>query len=64
MYPDTVDWVDSLPMALLEIRTTLKQDCRCTPAELVYGTTLRIPGEFLRLAQTLQFQIHLVMLPN
>ena len=45
-YPNTLDWADSLPMALLGIRTTLKQDCRCTPAELVYGTTLRIPGEF------------------
>ena len=45
-YPSTLDWVDSLPMALLEIRTTRKQDCCCTPAELVYGTTLRIPGEF------------------
>ena len=33
-------------MALLGIHTTLKQDCCCTPAELVYGTTLRIPGEF------------------
>ena len=45
-YPSTIDWVDSLPMALLGIRTTLKQDCHCTSAELVYGTTLRVPGEF------------------
>ena len=45
-YLNTLDWVDSLPMALLGIRTTIKQDCHCTPAELVYGTTLRIPGEF------------------
>ena len=28
------------------IRTTLKQDLGCSVAELVYGTTLRIPGEF------------------
>ena len=34
-------------MALLGIRTTLKQDIQCTPAELVYGMTLHIPGEFL-----------------
>ena len=45
-YPNTTDWVHSLPMALLGIRTTLKQDCHCTSAELVYGTTLRVPGEF------------------
>ena len=44
-YSNALDWVDSLPMALLGIRTTLKQDCRCTPAELVNGATLRIPGE-------------------
>ena len=45
-YPNTTDWVDTLPMALLGIRTTLKQAYHCTSAELVYGTTLRIPGEF------------------
>ena len=46
-YPNTVDWTTTLPMAMLGIRTTLKQDLNCTPAELVYGTTLRIPGEFV-----------------
>ena len=39
-------WTDSLPMVLLGIRTALKEDLRCTTAELVYGTTLRLPGEF------------------
>jgi len=33
-------------MILLGIRTSLKTDTRCTTAELVYGTTLRLPGEF------------------
>ena len=33
-------------MALLGIRTTLKQDYHCTSAELVYGTTLRVPSKF------------------
>ena len=46
-YPNTADWTTTLPMALLGIRTTLKQDIQCTPAELVYGMTLHIPGEFL-----------------
>ena len=45
-YPNATDWVHSLPMALLGICTTLKQDCHCTSVELVYGTTLRVPGEF------------------
>ena len=29
-----------------QIRTALKEDLHCTSAELVYGTTLRLPGEF------------------
>ena len=37
---------DSLPMVLLGIRTALKDDIHCTAAELVYGTTLRLPGVF------------------
>ena len=35
-----------LYLALLDIRTTLKEDLKCTTAELVYGTSLRLPGEF------------------
>ena len=31
---------------LLGVRTQLKEDIHCTAAELVYGTTLRLPGEF------------------
>lgn len=33
-------------MILLGIRTTVKEDLKCSPAELVYGQTLKIPGEF------------------
>ena len=39
-------WTDSLPLVLLGIRTALKDDLQCTTAELVYGTTLCLPGEF------------------
>ena len=39
-------WTDSLPLILLGIRTTLKEDLHCTAAELVYGTTLRLPGQY------------------
>ena len=31
---------------LFSLRSTIKQDIGCCPAELVYGTTLRLPGEF------------------
>ena len=43
---DPSNWSENLPMALLGIRTALKEDLHCTTAELVYGTTLRLPGEF------------------
>ena len=36
-------WVDILPVVLLGIRTSVKHDIGCSAAELVYGTTLRIP---------------------
>ena len=43
---DPTNWVDMLPLVLLGIRTSLKEDLRRSTAELVYGTTLRLPGEF------------------
>ena len=44
--PHPERWTDMLHLALLGIRTTLKEDLKCTAAELVYGTSLRLPGEF------------------
>ena len=35
-----------LPLALLGIRTSYKEDLLCTTAELVYDTSLHLPGEF------------------
>ena len=43
---DSSKWTELLPLILLNIRCTLKQDLQCTPAQLVYGTTLRLPGQF------------------
>ncbi|CAH8467182.1 unnamed protein product [Schistosoma bovis] len=40
------DWYETLPLVLLGIRKSLKADIQCSAAELVYGTTLRLPGEF------------------
>lgn len=45
-HPRPDHWTDALPLVLLGIRTTLKEDICCTAAELVYGTNLRLPGEF------------------
>lgn len=41
------DWMTTLPLVLLGIRTSLKIDIGNSSAELVYGSKLRLPGEFL-----------------
>ena len=44
---DTPRWTECLPFVLLGIRTAVKADLGCSTAELVYGTTLRLPGQFV-----------------
>lgn len=46
-HEDPRHWSEQLPMTLLGIRTTVKEDLSCSPAELVFGTTLRLPGQFV-----------------
>jgi hypothetical protein len=46
MCHETDNWCDLLPTVLLGLRTSVKEDLCCSPAELTYGTQLRIPGEF------------------
>ena len=43
---DLSHWSEKLPLVLLAIRSVLKEYLHCTVAELVYGTTLHLPGEF------------------
>nr|VZI50870.1 unnamed protein product [Spirometra erinaceieuropaei] len=40
-------WSDNLPLAILGIRTALKSDLGCSATELLFGTTLRLPGEMI-----------------
>ena len=41
------NWQDELPLVLLGIRTAWREDPGCSPANLVYGTDVQLPGEFL-----------------
>ena len=41
------EWFWKLPLVLLSIRTTLKPDIGASPADLVYGEGLAVPGEML-----------------
>lgn len=43
---DSVNWIDKLPLVLLGIRSAFKADLQATAAQLVYGTSLRLPGTF------------------
>lgn len=45
--PDATHWSTSLPLVLLSLRATLKQDLHCTHAETVFGASLRLPGRFV-----------------
>ncbi|GFX71235.1 transposon Tf2-8 polyprotein [Trichonephila clavipes] len=40
----TERWTEVLPIILLGLRASLKEDILCTPSELVFGTTIRLPG--------------------
>ena len=43
-YPNR--WYYNLPIVTMVLRTTQKEDLHHSPAELVYGQDLRLPGEF------------------
>lgn len=40
------NWIESLPLVLLGIRSAFKDDLKSSSAELLYGEPLRLPGEF------------------
>lgn len=39
-------WSFKLPLILLGLRSAFKEDMRCSAAEMVYGQSVRLPGEF------------------
>lgn len=43
----TARWTEVLPLVLLGIRATNKDDIKSSPAELVYGTNLHLPSDYL-----------------
>ncbi|BHF78003.1 hypothetical protein SprV_0602111300 [Sparganum proliferum] len=44
---DPENWTDHLPLVLLGIRSALKPDLDCSAAGLVFGATVRLPGEMI-----------------
>lgn len=51
-----LDWINSIPIILLGMRATFKDDIGASPAEMVYGCTLRLPGEFFSSSKDLTIQ--------
>ncbi|BES92430.1 Angiomotin C terminal [Nesidiocoris tenuis] len=43
----TNKWTSVLPLTLLGLRSALKEDIGASPAEIVYGQTLRLPADFI-----------------
>lgn len=39
------DWYEALPMVLLGLRTTIREDLQASTSQLTYGSTLRLPGQ-------------------
>ena len=42
----TENWLDVLPVVLLGLRTVVHADLNATASEMMYGTQLRLPGQF------------------
>ena len=47
-HPHPGAWNAMMPLVLLGIRASLREEFQCSSAELVYGTTLRLPSEFFQ----------------
>jgi len=47
---DSPQWTLRLPIVLLAFRNLVKPELGCSPSELVYGTTLRLSGEFFHIS--------------
>ena len=53
-------WTDALPLVLLGMRTAFKEGLQASLAELVYGETLRIPGELLAASPIARHQFEVI----
>ncbi|KAL7304740.1 hypothetical protein TKK_0002977 [Trichogramma kaykai] len=43
----STDWIEALPLVLLGVRSSFKEDLKTSSSVLVYGEALRLPGEFI-----------------
>ena len=53
------DWLDELPWVMLGIRSIPKEDMGASPAEMVYGSMIPVPGDFMPRSPTMSIPEHL-----
>ncbi|RWS24516.1 hypothetical protein B4U80_02348 [Leptotrombidium deliense] len=61
---NTCNWTTVLPIILLGIRTSFKEDLQASAAELVYGTELRLPAQFFDAHDSFHFSLEDNFLTN
>ena len=44
---ETETWMEELPLVLLGLRSAWREDDNVSPSQMMYGTSLRIPGQFV-----------------
>ncbi|GFW94078.1 retrovirus-related Pol polyprotein from transposon opus [Trichonephila clavipes] len=59
---NNIRWTESLPTVLLGLRAAIRPDISYTIAQMVYGTSIKLPGEFFD--PLLLTWIHRILLPN
>ena len=53
------NWIDELPWIMLGLRTAPKEDLEASAAEMVYGSTLTVPGDLLQTSSDVPVSQHL-----
>lgn len=49
---DTANWVNNLPLIMLVLYNNPKEEVGCSPAEMVFGIPLSLPGQYFISQQT------------
>jgi len=52
-------WIEELPWVMLGLRTNPREDLKTSPAEMVYGAPLTVPGDFVPDGPQVPVQDHL-----
>lgn len=60
MSKENIQWTKTLPIVLLGLRAAIREDFGTTSAELVYGETIKLPGDFIQKSNNFSCQSEFV----